>query len=204
MSRTEFDRRGFSLMEVTTALGVISFALIALLGVFPLGLENSRVSVSETRASQLTRMVYSTLATEMSASPVTTSSSTPGIHCFSTTLAPLALAADGADASSLQDVTTTLYVSYLFKGQPGASDDSTGEPEISRDPSALATATYQLGLTFHPKAFTPTATAGATTPAKPRLIGYDVIMTLNGLNKARTFFQTTSFVPTFGRAAYPK
>lgn len=192
MRRTNNISQGFSLMEVTTALGVISFALIALLGVFPLGLENSRVSVSETRAAQLSKMVYSTLAQEMSTRPLK-------VKCFSESLTPLELDPDGTaygESSVPEDVTTVVYASYDAKEQPQLIRAATVPPE----------AIYTLDLIFRPRTFTYTETATGNTAAKikKRNVGYDVQVRMRGLTKTKPFFETTSFVPGFQRTAYAK
>ncbi len=44
-------RCGFSLVEVVIALGVVSFALLTMMALLPLGLETNRVSAQETRAA---------------------------------------------------------------------------------------------------------------------------------------------------------
>lgn len=120
---------GFSLMEVVTALSVISFALVALLGVFPIGLDNSRASVNETRAAQLTRMIFSTLRSE----PF------QAARCFGTAALDLS-ALDAAD----DDPPEVLYVSY----------GTTGEPKIVRETTAPPDAIYRIELRFHPQTFT--------------------------------------------------
>lgn len=48
-----FARSGFSLVEVTIALGLVSYALIALLGLFVVGLNASRDSSRETALGQI-------------------------------------------------------------------------------------------------------------------------------------------------------
>jgi type II secretory pathway pseudopilin PulG len=192
MRRIDPAMRGFSLMEVTTALGVISFALVALLGVFPLGLENSRMSVSETRAAQLTTMVFATLATETS---LASGSSTAGIQCFGSPSDTLPLPLDGTiygETDSVPEVTAKLYASY----------DAEDQPTIVRDPSAAATAIYQLDVTFRPRTFSFLAPGG--TQAQKRLTGFDVAVQVRGPNKRKPFFETSSFVPSFQRAAYAK
>lgn len=42
---------GFSLIEIVLALGIISFALVGILGIFPLALTSARDSAAETRIS---------------------------------------------------------------------------------------------------------------------------------------------------------
>lgn len=125
---------GFSLMEVVTALSVISFALVALLGVFPIGLENSRTTVAETRAAQVARMVVATLRSEpFQAAP-----------CFGTTT---------LDLATLDTLTTgdpaVLHVSY------GVHE----EPAIVRTDTPPADAIYRLELRFEPETF-----AGSSPP----------------------------------------
>lgn len=186
------SRGGFSLMEVTTALGVISFALVALLGVFPLGLENSRVSVSETRAAQLSKMIYATLAAEVSSVPVK-------VKCFSEVLPPLTLDPDGTaydEDFTPTEVSAVLYASYDAKEQPQLVRAATAPPE----------AIYTLDLVFRPRTFSFIDTAGASAAQKPRkrVVGYDVQVQVRGLTKTKPFFQTTSFVPGFQRVAYAK
>jgi type II secretory pathway pseudopilin PulG len=52
----------FSLVEVVLALGVISFAIVAILGVFPIGLSTSHSAQDETRAPQIAQTIFATLA----------------------------------------------------------------------------------------------------------------------------------------------
>lgn len=56
--------RAFSLVEVVLALGVISFAVVAILGVFPLGLNTSHSAQDETRAPQIAQTIFATLASQ--------------------------------------------------------------------------------------------------------------------------------------------
>jgi uncharacterized protein (TIGR02598 family) len=196
MRRTDSSAGGFSLMEVTTALGITSFALVALLGVFPLGLDNSRASVNETRAAQLSKMVYSTLATEISSAPVQ-------VRCFSDSLTPLSLDPDGKvynDGDTIPEVAAVLYASY----------DVTEQPKLTRAATAPTGAIYTLDLLFRPRtfSFSETTSTNPTVKSKKRVIGYDVRVAFRGLRKDKAnekpFFQTSSFVPSFQRAAYAK
>lgn len=50
---------GFSLIEVVLALGVIGFALIAILGMFPLAMNASKDSQHETRAAFIAQSIFS-------------------------------------------------------------------------------------------------------------------------------------------------
>ena len=52
---------GFSLVEVVVAMGLISFAMIAILAFFPSGLSSNRSSVQDTRAAQIAHAVAGTI-----------------------------------------------------------------------------------------------------------------------------------------------
>jgi uncharacterized protein (TIGR02598 family) len=50
---------GFSLVEITLALGIVAFVLIAVLGLFGVGLDSNRRSVSDTVIPQIVNQVLS-------------------------------------------------------------------------------------------------------------------------------------------------
>ena len=52
---------GFSLVEVVLALGVVSFALVAIIGLLPIGLASGRGSIQESRANHLADEIFATL-----------------------------------------------------------------------------------------------------------------------------------------------
>ncbi len=68
--------RAFSLVEVTLALGVASFALTAIFGLLPLGLMLSRGAIDQTAASGILSVIAADLR---SASPTATKSAQFGI-----------------------------------------------------------------------------------------------------------------------------
>ena len=55
---------GFSLVEIVIALGVISFALVAIIGLLPIGLASNRGTIQETRANHLAEEVFSILRSQ--------------------------------------------------------------------------------------------------------------------------------------------
>jgi uncharacterized protein (TIGR02598 family) len=57
-------RRGFSLVEVVLALGIISFAIVAILGAFPLALQTSHSSQDDARATQIAQNVLNAMASQ--------------------------------------------------------------------------------------------------------------------------------------------
>src|SRR5205823_7388168 len=57
------DRQSaFSLVEVVLALGVLSFAIVAILGLIPIGLQTSHSSQDETRAAQIAQSILATFS----------------------------------------------------------------------------------------------------------------------------------------------
>lgn len=59
-----FHRLAFSLVEVVLALGVISIAIVAILGLIPTGLQTSHSSQDETRSAQIAQAIFSTIASQ--------------------------------------------------------------------------------------------------------------------------------------------
>lgn len=99
--------KAFSIIEVVIALGVVAFALVAILAVFPAALSQNRKGISDTRAAQLSRMVVATVDAQ--------SSTFTAIDCFGTTLD---LAASGTGTTPV----------ILYAGYPSAN-----VPQITKD-----------------------------------------------------------------------
>ncbi len=57
-------QHAFSLVEVVLALGVISFAIVAILGLVPIGLQTSHSSQDETRAAQIAQTIFASMAAQ--------------------------------------------------------------------------------------------------------------------------------------------
>src|SRR5664279_3775732 len=67
MSRLRYCAAGFSLVEVTLALGVAAFCLIGLFGLLPLGVQTNQSSSSQTAAAS----VLSSVVADLRATPKT-------------------------------------------------------------------------------------------------------------------------------------
>lgn len=61
MNRQSHFSAGFSLVEVTLALGVAAFCLIALFGLLPLGIQTNQSSTSQTAAASALSSVFADL-----------------------------------------------------------------------------------------------------------------------------------------------
>lgn len=57
-------RSAFTLVEVVIALGVVAFAVIAILGLIPIGLQTGHASQDETRAAQIAQTIFSSMASQ--------------------------------------------------------------------------------------------------------------------------------------------
>lgn len=54
-------RKAFSLVEIVLALGIISFALVGIMGLFPVAMKSAQESQRETRAAQIAQQVFNDL-----------------------------------------------------------------------------------------------------------------------------------------------
>jgi uncharacterized protein (TIGR02598 family) len=71
MSRSRYRSVGFSLVEVTLALGIAAFCLVGLFGLLPLGMQTNQSSISQTAAAS----VLSSVVADLRATPKTTPAS---------------------------------------------------------------------------------------------------------------------------------
>jgi uncharacterized protein (TIGR02598 family) len=125
MKRATLSNIGFTLVEVIITIGVVSFAFVGLLGVFPLALEQSRSCIDETRSAQLGRMVFATLVGENFNSA----------KCFADSGTPLDLATLNEASAPV-----VLYASY----------DVRDVVKVVRTAQAPPNAEYRLELRFQP------------------------------------------------------
>lgn len=69
MNRPPLFRTGFSLVEVTLALGVAAFCLIAIFGLLPLGIQLNQNAISQTAAASVLSSVVADLRATPKANP---------------------------------------------------------------------------------------------------------------------------------------
>lgn len=55
------DRSAFSLVEIVIALGVVSFAIMGIVGLFPVAMRSAQESQNETRAAVIAQQIFSDL-----------------------------------------------------------------------------------------------------------------------------------------------
>ena len=69
MKRSPPEAAGFSLVEVTLALGVAAICLIAMLGLMPTSLKTQQNSVRQTTANQIISQIYAVLRADVRLPP---------------------------------------------------------------------------------------------------------------------------------------
>jgi uncharacterized protein (TIGR02598 family) len=69
MNRPPLSPAGFSLVEVTLALGVAAFCMIAIFGLLPLGVQSNQNAISQTAAASVLSSVVADLRATPKANP---------------------------------------------------------------------------------------------------------------------------------------
>lgn len=122
--------RGFSLIEVVIAIGLVAFCLMALLGLFSVGLGQSRDSSQTVQAAHLmTRIISERTARAVIADP---DLALPRLDQAADTLGsatPVYLNSDGLRIASAQDAAFQLNYRVVV---PSVSDANTALRKISR------------------------------------------------------------------------
>ena len=141
--------RGFSLIEVVIALGIIAVAILAIVGIVPVGLQTGKSAQSETRATQIAQDIFASLSTQ----PRTTASPA--------TLSVVAVINQGPQrvvTSRLQAPAPTPFSYNIDLTQPAQS-----YPLIGADNDGNLKATYTPGQPYQITMTTAPDPAGFTT-----------------------------------------
>lgn len=150
----------FSLVEVVIALGIISFAIIAIVGMLPVALKSSQDSMRETDATLIAQRIFSELQTGSSANrSVTTDPSgiTPRI---------INLAANSTNHIAFtQDGTAQTHTNTA---NPNPSYDFYAQISISTNTGITNLSRVQIDIT-HPPSAPP---AARTTNSFVTLLGF--------------------------------
>ena len=121
MSQRGRKSRGFSLVEVTLALGVAAFCLLTLLGLLPLGFQTNQNSTSQTMAASL----LSSIVADLRATPKNSPTSAQSAITFGTAKI-LYLDAEGRAVSPTNPNATPRYrATITFPPSPGGSGPPT-------------------------------------------------------------------------------
>jgi len=124
--------RGFSLVEVTLALGVAGFCLMVIMGLLPLGLNTNQDSIEQTLAASVTSQVYSDLRLAPKGagarSPRYQLLLPPPMSSSTTTTSTqiLMLTADGGYADSTLQDSTIRFIVYVYLTAPPLPASLTG------------------------------------------------------------------------------
>jgi type II secretory pathway pseudopilin PulG len=135
MNQRHSKRTAFSLVEVVIAMGLISFAMIAILAFFPSALSSSRSSVQDTRAAQIARAIAGTVDSQ--------ASTLGSVKCYGLTLDLTSLNTMSVKPLDLNEKLYASYPSNSAGEQPNISTDSSNsiysvELRFDNDPAAAA------------------------------------------------------------------
>ena len=142
------SQRGFSLVEVTLALGVASFCLIALFGLLPIGLNSNEASTQQTIAATLA----SSVAADLRANPTSAKSPHFQFDRTSSTIQGAFIGLDGGTPAPAPG-TTAQYRVTVWLTPPTAPAGTTVTPR---------SATVARLLITWPAVVDPTLTAAPT------------------------------------------
>ncbi len=77
MKRSQPETAAFSLVEVTLALGVAAFALLAIMGMLPMSLKTQQASIQQTTANTIISQIFSDLRADVRLPPGQASKACP-------------------------------------------------------------------------------------------------------------------------------
>jgi len=77
MKRCVSGTAAFSLVEITLALGVAAFALLAIMGMLPMGLKTQQASIQQTTANTIISQIFSDLRADVRLPPGQASKACP-------------------------------------------------------------------------------------------------------------------------------
>jgi uncharacterized protein (TIGR02598 family) len=78
MKQSQLESEAFSLVEVTLALGVAAFCLVAVLGLLPTSLKTQQASIQQTTANSIISQIFSDLRADVRLPPGLASHETDG------------------------------------------------------------------------------------------------------------------------------
>ncbi len=155
-------RRAFSLIEVVLALGIVSFALVAILGLMSVGLDSSRDSIDDTAVALLGQDAYNRVRTDVAKLYNQSSSSSSATTSFTQSYY---YDRDGRYVSN-PDATAIFYHAYAsvapLNSPPANLDPATSSPRFPDDYPLLG-ATVAVRWPVTTTSATPPATNAKST-----------------------------------------
>jgi len=154
MKRLKFKAGAFSLVEITLALGVAAFCLLAVFGLVPVGVQTNRSATSQTAATS----VIAAVVADLRATPLTTP---PGQATTSlqyqipipanpvtglTTIAPIFFAQDGTFSTTVQP-SSRYRLSVTFRPNGAAHSPTYADVTVTWPAPADPTTTTPGGST---------------------------------------------------------
>jgi uncharacterized protein (TIGR02598 family) len=176
MKRTENSITGFSLVEVTLALGVAAFALIAIFGLLVTGTQTNHTAVEQTASSDILTAVAADLRATAKTSP--SGSATPSQQ--------FRVSIPANPVASPTPTPTTLF--FSSQGQCSTSLDGSTQPDgTSWNPPLQIR--YRLTITFLAPSPTPAATPARTATFVDLKVTWPARASVSGANTgaAETF-----------------
>ena len=149
----------FSLIEVVLALGVIAFALVGIMGLFPVAMKSAQESQRETRATLIAQQIFSDLRVSAGTNRFVisgpTASTTNGLSlssdgnlylAFGTNGSPLASVTTSDFTNSYPDLTASFLANISVDTNTGTSNLSRVQTTI--ETPAAAPSTSRAKYTF--------------------------------------------------------
>jgi len=152
---------GFTLIEIVLAIGILSFALVGILGLFPVALETARESKEETMMAQIAQSIEADIR-----------------RADGATAEVLATGFNPADAAARRNLTLNapgeLFLAFGANGRPWATQPSSSQYATGlRGPDYLARITTLYDPPEHPDLcridITVESPAGAPEAARKKL-----------------------------------
>ena len=133
MSRSFPSKPGFSLVEVTLALGIAAFCLITVFGLIPVGVQTNRNATSQTAATNIVAAVVA----DLRATPTTSTTSTQYGITFGTNPPPLYFDGAGQFSTSLE-ANSRYQLTVTWSGSSGLryADIKVAWPAAATAPNA--------------------------------------------------------------------
>jgi len=139
MRRLKFNVAAFSLVEITLALGVAAFCLLAVFGLVPVGVQTNRNATSQTAATS----IISAVVADLRATPLTTppGQATTSLQyqipipanpvTASTTIDPIFFAQDGTFSTTMQPSSRYRLIVTFAPNGPGTNSPTYADVRIT-------------------------------------------------------------------------